>query len=75
MFFLTNFLYERAVLYFNGGERYEHGIIDRRTFMSRLAGLAVLDYSMNLLTSKPMPDYAEAEQVSFNDPDIKANSR
>ena len=57
---------------FDWYDEYAHGIIDRRTFMSRLAGLAALGYSMSLLTSTLMPDYAEAEQVSFNDPDIKA---
>ncbi|NKB69022.1 MAG: dienelactone hydrolase family protein [Candidatus Latescibacteria bacterium] len=57
---------------FDWYDEYAHGMIDRRTFMSRLAGLTVLGYSMGLLTSTLMPDYAEAEQVSFNDPDIKA---
>jgi len=42
--------------------------------MSRLLGLAVLDYSIDLLTNTLMPDYADAEQVSFNDPNIKAKS-
>jgi carboxymethylenebutenolidase len=57
---------------FDWYDEYAHGVIDRRTFMSRLAGLAALGYSMSLLTDTLMPNYAEAEQVSFNDPDIKA---
>ena len=40
--------------------------------MSRLAGLAGLGFSMTVLTSALLPNYAEAEQVSFNDPAIKA---
>jgi carboxymethylenebutenolidase len=57
---------------FDWYDEYAHGLIDRRTFMSRLTGLAALGFSMSLLTGSLMPDYAEAEQVSFNDPDIKA---
>ena len=34
--------------------------------------LATLGLSMAVLTSALMPDYAQAEQVSFNDPTIKA---
>jgi carboxymethylenebutenolidase len=57
---------------FNWYDEYAHGLIDRRTFMSRLAGLAGLGFSMTVLTSALLPNYAEAEQVSFNDPAIKA---
>ena len=57
---------------FDWYDEYAHGLIDRRTFMSRLAGLAALGFSMSVLTSALMPNYAEAEQISFNDPDIKA---
>lgn len=57
---------------FDWYDEYAHGLIDRRTFMSRLAGLAALGFSMGALTDALLPDYAEAEQVSFNDPDIKA---
>ena len=57
---------------FDWYDEYAHGFIDRRTFMSRLAGLAALGFSMSALTSALMPNYAEAEQISFNDPDIKA---
>lgn len=57
---------------FDWYDEYAHGIIDRRTFMSRLSTLAVAGFSMNLLLATLMPNYANAEQVSFNDPDIKA---
>jgi len=56
---------------FDWYDEYAHGLIDRRTFMSRLSGLAAAGYSMALLGTL-LPDYARAEQVSFNDPDIKA---
>jgi carboxymethylenebutenolidase len=57
---------------FDWYDEYAHGIIDRRTFMSRLATLAAAGFSMNVLLSTLMPNYVNAEQVSFNDPDIKA---
>lgn len=57
---------------FDWYDEYAHGLIDRRTFMARLAGLASLGLSMGVLTSALMPNYAQAEQVSFNDPVIKA---
>jgi carboxymethylenebutenolidase len=57
---------------FDWYDEYAHGIIDRRTFMSRLATLTAAGFSMNVLLSTLMPNYVNAEQVSFNDPDIKA---
>ena len=57
---------------FDWYDEYAHGLIDRRTFLSRLSGLAATGISMSVLTAALMPDYAEAEQVSFNDPDILA---
>ena len=54
---------------FDWYDEYAHGDIDRRTFLSRLATLGV---AMTALTSALLPNYALAEQVSFNDPDIKA---
>ena len=57
---------------FDWYDEYAHGLIDRRTFMSRLAGLGAMGFSMSLLTSALLPNYAEAEQVSFNDPELKA---
>lgn len=57
---------------FDWYDEYAHGFIDRRTFMTRLSTLTAAGFSMNLLLSALMPNYAQAEQVSFNDPDIKA---
>jgi len=56
---------------FDWYDQYAHGIIDRRTFMGRLSTLAVAGFSMSVLLGALMPDYAHAEQVSFNDPGIK----
>lgn len=57
---------------FDWYDEYAHGLIDRRTFMARLAGLAALGYSITALTAALTPNYALAEQVNFNDPAIKA---
>lgn len=57
---------------FDWYDEYAHGLIDRRTFMNKLGGLAALGFSMSLLTAALLPNYALAEQVSFNDEDIKA---
>ena len=58
---------------FDWYDEYAHGDIDRRTFMSRLATLAGAGISMSVLSSALLPNYALAEQVSFNDPDIRAS--
>lgn len=58
---------------FDWYDEYAHGYIDRRTFMSRLATITGAGLSMTMLTTALMPNYALAEQVSFNDPDIKAS--
>ena len=57
---------------FDWYDEYAHGMIDRRTFLNRLAGLGAAGFSMSVLTAALMPDYTKAEQVSFNDPDIRA---
>jgi carboxymethylenebutenolidase len=57
---------------FDWYDDYAHGGMDRRTFIAKLSTLVALGYSMNLLTSALLPNYALAEQVSFNDDDIKA---
>lgn len=57
---------------FDWYDEYAHGIIDRRTFLNRLSTLTVGGLTMSVLLSSLMPNYAQAEQVSFNDPDIKA---
>ncbi|MGS0495973.1 dienelactone hydrolase family protein [Pseudoalteromonas mariniglutinosa] len=57
---------------FDWYDEYAHGKMDRRTFMKKLGGLVALGYSMTVLTSALLPNYALAEQVSFNDEAIKA---
>jgi carboxymethylenebutenolidase len=57
---------------FDWYDAYAHGGMDRRTFMTKLGSLVALGYSMSVLTSALLPNYALAEQVSFNDADIKA---
>ncbi|MEJ6519665.1 dienelactone hydrolase family protein [Shewanella bicestrii] len=58
---------------FDWYDEYAHGIIDRREFMARLAGLVALGFTMTTLTGALMPNYALAEQVSFNDSSIQAS--
>ena len=58
---------------FDWYDEYAHGGMDRRTFIKKLSGLVALGYSMSVLTSALLPNYALAEQVSFNDSDIKAS--
>ncbi len=58
---------------FDWYDEYAHGLIDRRTFLDRLATLSAAGFSMSVLLAALTPDYAKAEQVSFNDPDIKAS--
>jgi len=57
---------------FDWYDEYAHGLMDRRTFMKKLGGLAALGISMSVLTNALLPNYALADQVSFNDDDIKA---
>ena len=58
---------------FDWYDEYAHGGIHRRTFMKKLSGLVALGYSMSVLTSTLIPNYALAEQVPFNDSAIKAS--
>jgi carboxymethylenebutenolidase len=58
---------------FDWYDEYAHGDIDRRSFMARLSTLVGAGISMSLLTSILLPNYALAEQVSFNDPGIIAS--
>ncbi|WP_417882979.1 dienelactone hydrolase family protein [Vibrio rumoiensis] len=55
---------------FDWYDEYAHGLIDRREFFARLGGLVALGFTMTVLTSALLPNYALAEQVSFNDPNI-----
>lgn len=58
---------------FDWYDEYAHGDIDRRTFLSRLGTLGVTGLSLSVIAKSLTPNYAQAEQVSFNDPDIKAS--
>ena len=55
---------------FDWYDEYAHGLIDRRTFIERLSTLGALGFGLGTLLPALMPNYAEAAQVSFNDPDI-----
>lgn len=57
---------------FDWYDEYAHGGIDRRTFLARLSSLAVAGLSVGMITEALLPNYALAEQVSFNDETIKA---
>jgi carboxymethylenebutenolidase len=58
---------------FDWYDEYAHGGMDRRDFIKKLGTLVALGYSMTTLTSALLPNYALAEQVSFNDGDIVAS--
>ena len=60
---------------FDWYDEYCHGDIDRRTFLARLGTLTGLaaGVSVGMISSALLPNYALAEQVSFNDPDITAS--
>jgi len=57
---------------FDWYDAYAHGMMGRREFMDRLGSLAVGGVTMAMLTGALIPNYALAEQISFNDEDIKA---
>ena len=55
---------------FDWYDQYAHGDIDRRTFLTRLAAIGL---TAAAVVGGLIPNYALAEQVSFNDPDITAS--
>jgi len=57
---------------FDWYDEYAHGDIDRRTFLRRLAGIAGAGITLATLSTALSPNYALAEQISFNDDDITA---
>ncbi|APE06623.1 MAG: dienelactone hydrolase family protein [Alteromonas sp.] len=57
---------------FDWYDEYAHGDIDRRTFLTRIASLSIAGLSAGVIGSALIPNYAKAEQVSFNNPAIKA---
>jgi carboxymethylenebutenolidase len=58
---------------FDWYDEYAHGDIDRRTFLKRLAGMAGATVTLAMLSNALLPNYALAEQVSFNDDAITAS--
>ncbi|MDN4502860.1 dienelactone hydrolase family protein [Alteromonadaceae bacterium BrNp21-10] len=54
-------------------DQFAHGLIERRDFMRGISKLAIGAVTTSFLLEGLMPNYALAEQVSFNDPDIKAS--
>lgn len=58
---------------FDWYDEYAHGDIDRRTFLSRLGTLSVTGLTLSVVAGALTPNYALAEQISFNDPDITAS--
>lgn len=57
---------------FDWYDEYAHGDIDRRTFLRRLAGITGAGITLAILSTALLPNYALAEQVSFNDDAITA---
>ncbi|GLS91871.1 dienelactone hydrolase [Psychromonas marina] len=57
---------------FDWYDEYAHGDIDRRTFLKRLATMAGAGVTLSMLSTALLPNYALAEQVSFNDDSITA---
>ncbi len=60
---------------FDWYDDYAHGEMDRRTFMHKLSTLATAGVTLSALAGGLLPNYAKANQVSFNDPDIVASYR
>lgn len=58
---------------FDWYDEYAHGGIDRRTFLDRLGKLAVAGLTISMVSGALLPNYALAEQISFNDEDITAS--
>ncbi len=51
---------------------YVHGRLSRRDFLDRAAAFAVAGVTAATLLASLSPDYAQAQQVAFTDPDIRA---
>lgn len=58
---------------FDWYDAYAHGMMDRREFMDRLGTLVKGGITMAMLTGALIPNYALAQQVNFNDEEIKAS--
>ena len=57
---------------FDWYDEYAHGFISRRTFLARLSTITTASLTVGVLLPLLTPNYAMAEQVSFNDPEITA---
>ncbi|MEO3878398.1 dienelactone hydrolase family protein [Rheinheimera fenheensis] len=54
-------------------DNYAHGMLSRRDFFTAMAGLAVNATLATTFINSMLPNYALAQQVSFNDADINAS--
>ena len=54
-------------------DKYAHGMLSRRDFFTAMAGLAVNAALATTFINSMLPNYALAQQVSFNDDDITAS--
>ncbi|NRQ42731.1 dienelactone hydrolase family protein [Rheinheimera sp. YQF-2] len=54
-------------------DKYAHGMLSRRDFFAAMAGLAVNAVLATTFINSMLPNYALAQQVSFNDADIIAS--
>ena len=54
-------------------DKYAHGMLSRRDFFTAMAGLAVNAALASSFINSMLPNYALAQQVSFNDADITAS--
>ena len=54
-------------------DKYAHGMMSRRAFFAGMSKLAVNAALATSFINSMLPNYALAEQVSFNDPDISAS--
>lgn len=54
-------------------DKYAHGMLSRRDFFTAMAGLAVNAALATTFINSMLPNYALAQQVSFNDVDIVAS--
>lgn len=57
---------------FDWYDEYAHGLIDRRTFIEKLSKIATAGLTISMLSQALLPNYLLADQVSFNDADLKA---
>ena len=55
-------------------DHYAHGKITKREFLKKIGKYTAVGVTALTVFNSLAPNYALAEQVSFNDPDIKANN-